>query len=442
MPRITLPLPLPGQDEGVPDATADPTFERAVARLGVTLKGKWRLDVLLGVGGTAAVYGATHRNGSKAAVKVLHEAMATNPLARQLFLREGEIANAVEHDGVIKILDDDTAEDGSLFLVTELLSGETLEERRVRLGGRIPPREVLLLSDRVLDVLAAAHARGIVHCDLKPENVFLTADGQVKVLDFGIARLCDFPADGGSAPTAVLRGTPDYMAPEQARGLSTELDARSDLWACGAMMFCLLSGRMVHDGQTVDEVLANAMTKRAPRLGTVAPDIGSDVAAIVDRALQFSRDMRWPDAARMQMAIRRVCHELEDGSTETAPTGRSAPRGPIRGAFVLIVAPAVAGFGLAWMVAGSHSPSPHLATLSAEPPPSAASALVVVRLQPIAPESMATIPPTVETETAAQKQAENKKNDLHSGHSARTDCLLPYVVDAQTGKRHWRLECL
>ncbi len=104
-------------------------------------------------------------------------------------MREGYLANAVGHEGAVKVIDDDVVGDGSLYLVTELLDGETLEERRLRLGGSLSQDEVLLVADQLLDVLVAAHAKGIVHRDLKPENVFLTRRGQVKVLDFGIARL-------------------------------------------------------------------------------------------------------------------------------------------------------------------------------------------------------------------------------------------------------------
>src|SRR5271154_4956088 len=130
-----------GQEEGAVMATSagasDPLVARARERVGTTLRDKWRLDVLLGVGGMAAVYAATHRNGSRAAVKILHPGMSTNAFVRERFMWEGYAANAVGHEGAVKVIDDDEAEDGSLFLVTELLDGETLEERRVRMGGRL-----------------------------------------------------------------------------------------------------------------------------------------------------------------------------------------------------------------------------------------------------------------------------------------------------------------
>src|SRR6202044_2927349 len=114
---------------------------------------KWRLDTLLGVGGMAAVYAATHRNGSRAAVKLLHAELSINPHVRTRFLREGYVANTVGHDGAVKVIDDDVAEDGSLFLVSELLDGETLEERRLRMGGHLTQDEVLSIVDHLFAVV-------------------------------------------------------------------------------------------------------------------------------------------------------------------------------------------------------------------------------------------------------------------------------------------------
>ena len=302
-----------------PGSGADPLFERALKRVGTSLRSKWRLDALLGVGAAAAVYAATHRNGSRGAVKLLHPEMSTNAFVRERFLCEGFIANAVGHDGVIKVIDDDTAEDGSLFLVTELLEGETLEERRVRLGGRIPQDEVLWIADQLLCVLAAVHAKGIVHRDLKPENVYLTRTGQVKILDFGIAQLPDMSTKSNFTQTGMVVGTPAYMPPEQARGLSGDVDAQSDLWACGAMMFFLLSGRGVHGGGTVDNELLNAIQRRAPALVSVAPDVGMAVARVVDRALEFSKELRWASAGAMKEAVQNAYQALCGHPIGSAP---------------------------------------------------------------------------------------------------------------------------
>src|ERR1019366_956817 len=216
---------------------------RAHLRVGSTLRDKWRLDVLIGVGGMASVYAATHRNGSRAAVKLLHPELMLHSEVRARFLREGYAANAVGHDGCVKVIDDDTAEDGALYLVTELLDGETLEDRRVRAGGKLSEDEVLSIADQLLDVLAAAHEKGGVHRDIKPENIFVTRAGQVKVLDFGIARLRELSTKSTATKTGTTMGTPVYMPPEQALGQWDHVDGRSDLWAVGATMFHLLTGR-------------------------------------------------------------------------------------------------------------------------------------------------------------------------------------------------------
>ncbi|MGO9838725.1 MAG: serine/threonine-protein kinase [Polyangiaceae bacterium] len=306
---------------GDDDKTAllDPLFLRARSRVGSTLRNKWRLDTVLGVGGMATVYAATHRNGSRAAVKVLHAELSMNAQVRTRFLREGYVANSVGHDGAVRVIDDDTSDDGSLFLVTELLDGETLEERRLRSDGQMPEEDVLSVSDQLLDVLVAAHAKGIVHRDLKPENIFLTRAGQVKVLDFGIARLRELSTASTATKSGSTMGTPAYMAPEQARGLWAEVDARSDLWAVGATMFTLLSGHLVHEGRTTNEHLLSAMTQPAPPLASVLPRVGGAVAHLVDRALAFEKGKRWPDAARMQEAVRHAYHDRQGKPITTSP---------------------------------------------------------------------------------------------------------------------------
>ena len=146
------------------------------------------MESLLGVGGMAAVYAATHRNGKRVAVKMLHAEMSHDGDVKQRFLQEGYAANTIQHDGAVSVMDDDVAPDGSAFIVMELLEGETVEQRWERSGQRLPVREVLAIVEQLLDVLAAAHAKNVVHRDMKPENLFITRAGQLKVLDFGIAQ--------------------------------------------------------------------------------------------------------------------------------------------------------------------------------------------------------------------------------------------------------------
>ncbi len=281
---------------------------RARARLGSTLKEKYKLERLLGTGGMAAVYGATHRNTKRFAVKVLHPELSLNEDLRTRFLREGYIANSVGHPGAVTVLDDDVTDDGAAFLVMELLDGEPLDALAHRLGGCLEPAIVLALTVQTLEVLVAAHARGIVHRDIKPENLFLTRAGEVKVLDFGVARLRD--ASPGTF-TGFALGTPAYMAPEQALGRTDEIDGRTDLWALGATMFRLLSGRFVHDLPSIQEAMIRAATCRAPPLGEAWPGAPKDVSRVVDKALAFARQDRWPSAEAMGEAVREAYRALE-----------------------------------------------------------------------------------------------------------------------------------
>ena len=314
----------------------------AQSRVGTRIKGKWRVDKLLGVGGMGAVYAATHRNGSRVALKILHPQLSMLGDIRARFAREGYVANAVNHPGVVRVLDDDETEDGAAFLVMELLEGETADARARRLGGRLPLEDALTIADGLLDVLAAAHASGIVHRDIKPENVFLTRENVAKVLDFGIARLravtlgeeLDEPESGGDAAqqvphlrtrTGVTIGTPAFMPPEQALGRTEEVDALSDLWAVGATLFALLSGRIVHDAKTHMEVVIAAATAQAKSLGSVAPDAPKSLVEVVDRALSFDKAERWPSARAMQQALRAAFPDRQRRSTSVPAMSSASP---------------------------------------------------------------------------------------------------------------------
>lgn len=290
--------------------------------IGATIGGRWTIDRELGAGGMATVYAATHRNGKRVAIKVLRPELSVLPEIRERFLREGHAANAVGHRGAVSVDDDGVTDDGAAFLVMELLDGETLEDLRLRAGGVLPSVDVLHYAVELLDVLAAAHDKGIVHRDLKPENLFLTRDGVLKVLDFGIARIREGTGSAPGTRAGSVMGTPAFMAPEQARARWDLVDGRTDLWAVGATMFALLSGRLVHEGGTSNEDLALAITTRAPSLATVAPHAPAGVVGLVDRALAPERSERWQSARDMQIAARDLLTLLEAG-----PSMARTPRG-------------------------------------------------------------------------------------------------------------------
>jgi serine/threonine protein kinase len=300
---------------------------RAVAqkRVGQTLNNKWTIDRLIDIGGMAAVYAATHRNGKKVAIKMLHAFIAAHEDVRERFLREGYVANQVDHPGAVSVLDDDITADGAPFLVMELLDGESLEGWMQRVGGTLPIPDVLAIADQVLDVLAAFHARNVIHRDIKPGNLFVTRNGIVKVLDFGLARLRD--PRFANAPTAsgIVLGTAAYMPPEQAQGKADQVEARSDIFAVGAVMFRALSGRPVHDAKGATERLFQAMKERAPSLGIVMPGLPPWVVGVVDKALAFKKEERWASAADMRVAVRQTWSQLREEAERVRPAPGSAP---------------------------------------------------------------------------------------------------------------------
>jgi serine/threonine-protein kinase len=283
----------------VPDDDFDLVFP-----IGTVLRGKYLLDRVLGVGGMAVVYAATHRNQKRFAVKVLRRELSVQPDIRARFLREGYAANTVDHPGAVAVLDDDTAEDGSAFLVMELLDGSSVEDLWERCSRRVPWMAALGIVDQLLDVLAVAHAKDIVHRDIKPANLFATKDRQVKVLDFGIARVRDAAVNQTRATgTGLVLGTPAFMSPEQALGRSREIDARTDVWASGATLYTLISGQQVHEAESAQEVLIRAATTPARSLAEVAPGMPAPIVALVDRALAFDKHARWPSAQAMRDAV-------------------------------------------------------------------------------------------------------------------------------------------
>jgi eukaryotic-like serine/threonine-protein kinase len=392
-------------------------------RIGTTLKGKWRIDGLLGVGGMATVYAATHRNGKRVAIKLLHPEIGRQAAIRERFVREGYLANKVG-PGAVTVDDDDVTDDGTAFLVMELLDGETLEARRERSpDGRLPVADAAIAMSQVLATLAVAHAQGIVHRDLKPENMFVTREGAVKILDFGIARLREGGASKSATASGTPMGTPAYLPPEQARGAAHEIDARTDLWAIGATLFSLLSGRSVHEAENINLLLLAAMTEPAPPLLSVAPDVPAAVAAVVDRALQTAREARWADASAMRDALALACPGLADRLAPLACIG-AAPVAPARvaasvtthgaattattmapaasssltriGAVVLGLAVlAAAGWGATRAFSSRSAP-----TAAAPGPPSPSASVAPVA--PVASDAAMAAPPPVSTEPSVR----------------------------------------
>jgi len=283
----------------------------AAQRIGTQLSG-WTLARLLGIGGMASVFLGQRGDGAVAAVKILHPYLSAVDELRKRFLREGPIGSALTAmaplcEGLPQVFESGMAEDGTAYMAMEVLDGESFFERAAR-QGPLPAEDVLWLAHKALDVLVVAHAYGVVHRDIKPENLFLTRDSHLKVLDFGVARVLEELPTGALPEKTMTRtgtkiGSAEYMAPEQALGRVHEVDGRTDVFGLGATLFRLLAGRAIH-GDLIDaSLLIAAATQEAPPLSVVAPFVAPAVCAVVDRALAFAREQRYPDAATMRFDV-------------------------------------------------------------------------------------------------------------------------------------------
>ena len=410
--------------------------EIGAARVGTMLKSKWHLDAVLGSGGTATVYAATHRNGNRVAVKVLHPCFSTMPAERERFAREGFFANKVDHPDAVRVLDEDVDDEGNPFLVMELLDGEPLVARWKATGYRLPVPEALWIADRLLAVLEAAHGRGIVHRDIKPENLFLTAAGGLKVLDFGIARLRGV---GLGTMRGIVLGTPGFTAPEQARGEWDIVGARTDIWAVGATLFALLTGRLVHEEQQTAAHLLRVSTEPAPPVRQLEPTLPDSVARLIDRSLSFTPDARFSSAEEMRRAIAAAYRlttgqglddkrpggdvvatpsyaptlRVSTGTTVITSRSRSQPRAASIDRWDAI-AMATAFFALGGIVVGSLASSPSTADSARGP------ALVA----PVASSA------TAETPTASPPSPAAAPNDTESAAASPLGVLATSIEPA------------
>jgi serine/threonine protein kinase len=278
-------------------------------RSGELLASKYRLVSLLGSGAMGHVYRATNELiGRPVALKLLRKEHAKNAEIVDRFVREARAANLVRHPNVVNILDMGREEDGTPFIVQQLLEGEDLAAYVTRVGGRISREEVVELLCPVIDAVAEAHACSVVHRDIKPANVFLAMESGRRVpmlLDFGISKIRH--PQGGVRETEVgmLMGTPAYMPPELIQGAKIA-DARSDVWAIGVMLFELLAGRLPFEGDDAVGLFVTVATTDAPRLIDVEPHVPPDLSKIVERCLRRAPADRYPSAAELARDLRLV----------------------------------------------------------------------------------------------------------------------------------------
>jgi serine/threonine-protein kinase len=274
-------------------------FPPARSSLVGQLVGNYRVLSPLGEGGMGAVYLAEHPViERRAAVKVLHADLATQPEVVQRFWNEARAATAIGHPGIVQVIDFGQTADGQPYLLMEFLDGRSLTQT-IKEEGPLAPARAIFIADQIADALAAAHAKSIVHRDLKPDNVFVLGN-RVKVLDFGIAKLEQ--AEAGRTRTGMVLGTPAYMAPEQCEG-RPDVDARADVYAMGIVLFEMLTGRLPFSG-TFGELVVAHLTVAPPLPSSLNPAVPAALDAVVVKALAKLPEQRFAGMVELQAALR------------------------------------------------------------------------------------------------------------------------------------------
>ena len=309
----------------------------------------YRILEKLGAGGMGEVYLAEDMKlGRKVALKILSDEFTTNKDRLSRFEQEACAASALNHPNILTI-HEVGVEDGRHFMATEYIDGITL--RRKIAGAPLEIREILDISIQVASALEEAHAAGIVHRDIKPDNIMIRRNGYAKVLDFGLAKLTEnstdrTPSDGEAATrvlvqtdAGVVMGTSHYMSPEQTRG--KPMDARTDIWSLGVVMFEMIAGRTPFEGETATDIIVAITQKEAPPLARFAPNVPAELEWIVTKALRKDRDERYQTAKELLTDLRRLKQRLEfeaelersttpDSITRSASSGQRSATVPDR----------------------------------------------------------------------------------------------------------------
>jgi serine/threonine-protein kinase len=280
---------------------------------GDLIDGKYRIQRLIGDGGMGSVYEARHEFlGIPVALKFLHTDLAKRPGLAARFLQEARVSATIQSPHVCHVTDVDTASDGSPFLVMELLTGESLQSLLTR-QGKLSVDYSIDFALQILAGLEAAHALGVVHRDLKPDNVFITPSASgplLKLIDFGIAKLRESNEFKKELTRAgVIMGTPEYMAPEQLYA-AHEVDHRADLYSLGVILFEMLSGARPADGDNAEMIIASIVGGTGKKLGVLDPTLPPALVSLVERALNPDRERRFASAYEMRVELARCAGQL------------------------------------------------------------------------------------------------------------------------------------
>lgn len=293
--------------------------------------GPYRIQYLLGAGGMGEIYLAEDtRLDRRVALKLLPAQFTGDDSRLRRLIREARSASALNHPNILTVYDIGQT-DEIHFIATEFIEGNTLRQQIK--GARLSLIEVLGLAEQIAGALAAAHAAGIIHRDIKPENVMVRPDGLVKVLDFGLAKLTERPArlndtrtltiPGITTLPGMVMGTPQYMSPEQARGL--QVDHRSDIFSLGVVLYEMIAGCPPFTGDSAADVIAGILAHEPPPLASYRPDVADDLQQVVARALAKPTDERYQTISDLQSDLKRIKERLEfqTGITQFAQSGSS-----------------------------------------------------------------------------------------------------------------------
>ncbi len=459
-------------------------------KAGDVLAGKYRIDKVLGSGGMGAVVAAHHiQLEDKVALKFLLPEALSKPEAVARFQREARAAVRIKSEHVARVSDVGQLENGAPYMVMEYLEGGDLEQMLTR-SGTLPPEQAVDFVLQAGEAIAEAHTLGIVHRDLKPANLFCirAADGHlsIKVLDFGISKVITPGSRHDMTRTASMVGSPMYMSPEQMQS-SKDVDARTDIWSLGAILFELLSGRAPFIAETITELAVKVVNEPMPSLTELAPQVPPGLAQVAATCLEKSRDARYQTMSDLALALgpfgskrartsverildtqraAGVSHAVMPPSNAPPPPERTGqvtaatwdkagtPSRTRAGTLVVGgIAAALVLAGIVTLVVLRRAPSAITApadTSTAAGPASVGSLSPPTSALPtLAPPPEATLTasasPSASVAPSASPQGPTTRPSRPIGPTpkpSKANCTPPYTIDTATGEHHYKPECL